>query len=238
MGDQLNQFVEALHEAHEDNLRSVVLYGSHAVSGSGDTGGAKNILVVLDRITPNDLHHAHSVAEDWRRQGNPLPVYFTSREIKDSSDVFPIEFLDMSKVRRVLYGDDPFENLSIPTHNLRHQLEYELRGKLLRLRTIYITASEKPDRLAKLMADSLESFAVLFRHVLEMQGASAPVDKRESVHKLADLLGLDKQVFARIFRYEADEDVWLEVETNETFAGYLAQIERVIDVVNHGESKQ
>jgi hypothetical protein len=233
VGDQLNQFVEALHEAHQDNLRSVVLYGSQAVSVGEDAGGAKNILVVLDRITPHDLHRAHWVAEDWRRQGHPLPVYFTSREVKDSSDVFPIEFLDMSKARRVLYGDDPFADLLIPTHNLRHQLEYELRGKLLRLRTIYITASEKPDRLAKLMADSLSSFAVLFRHVLEMQGASAPADKREAVNKLADLLGLDKHVFARVFEYEADEDVWLEVETNETFSGYLAQIERVIEVVNH-----
>ncbi len=232
MADILGEFVESLHKAHGDNLKSVVFYGPALVGDHLDEDRPKNVLVVLGRITPADLKAAHDVAEKWRLEGNPLPVYFTGSEVVDSSDVFPIEFIDMSRHRRVLYGDDPFLGLEISTQNLRHQLEYELRGKLIRLRTLYITASHNPNRLARLMVDSLDSFAALFRHVLDMLGGKASFDKRECVMELADTLKLDKKVFTRIFDYEADEDLWLEAETNETFASYLLQIERVVDAVN------
>jgi hypothetical protein len=232
LADELSELVERLSEAHENNLISVVLYGSAVAGGQLDDDAPKKVLIVVKHITPSDLKVSHEVAEWWRLEGNPPPVYFTSEEIEDSSDVFPIEFIDMSQIRHVIYGKDPFEGLDIRTHNLRHQLEYELRGKLIRLRTLYIPASQNANRLAQLMANSLDSFAVLFRHVLAMSGKDAPFEKRDCVMKLADALKLDKQVFTRIFDYAADDELWLETETNETFAKYLVQIERVIEAVD------
>src|SRR5215510_2337878 len=138
----------------------------------------------------------------------------------------------MSEARRVLFGNDPFDGLNIETQNLRHQLEYELRAKLIRLRRLYIPASRNANQLARLMAESLDNFAVLFRHVLMMLGKKAPLNKRECVTQLADELKLDKKVFERIFEYAGNEEVWLEHETNETFATYLAQIEKVTEVVD------
>ncbi|HKP85244.1 MAG TPA: hypothetical protein VJZ26_04055 [Blastocatellia bacterium] len=232
MADELKNFVDALAEAHGNNLKSVVLYGSSVAGGLVDDLAPKKVLVVLDRIMPGDLKAANSLAEQWRIQGNPLPVYFTSEEIEDAADVFPIEFIDMSQVRHVLYGKDPFESLDIGTHNLRHQLEYELRGKLIRLRRLYMTISHDPNRLAELMANSLDSFAVLFRHVLVMLGEEAPFEKRECVMRLAGALQLDKRVLTRIMDYTPEDETWLQSETEETFAAYLAEIERVIKVVD------
>jgi hypothetical protein len=232
VADELNELVEKLHQAHGAMLKSVVLYGSAVAGGQLDEDRPKKVLVVLDRITPAQLKAAHEVAEWWRDQGNPVPVYFTDEEIADSSDVFPIEFIDMSQVRHVLYGQDPFTSLEIPTTNLRHQLEYELRAKLLRLRRLYIPASGNANRLARLMADSLDNLAVLFRHVLMLRGKEAPFSKRECVMRLAAELNLDQAVFARVFEYALDEEVWLESETNETFEKYLASIEAVIDAVD------
>lgn len=232
MADELEELVEKLSQAHGENLKSAVLYGAAVIGDQLDEDRPKKVLVVLDRITPADLKSAHAVAEWWRSQGNPVPVYFTSEEIADSSDVFPIEFIDMSEARRVLFGSDPFDGLKIETQNLRHQLEYELRAKLIRLRRLYIPASRNPNQLARLMAESLDNFAILFRHVLMMFGKKAPFNKRECVMSLADELKLERKVFARIFEYTADEEVWLESETNGTFAKYLAQIEKVIEAVD------
>jgi hypothetical protein len=217
---------------HGENLKSVVLYGSAVAGGHLDEDEPKKALVVLDRIAPGDLKAAHDVAEWWRSEGNPVPVYFTSEEMAASSDVFPIEFIDMSQVHHVLYGRDPFEHLELHTQNLRHQLEYELRAKLLRLRRLYIPASQNANHLARLMVESLDDFAVLFRHVLLMLGKDGPFDRRECVMTLAGALGLDKFGLERIFVYSADEEVWIESETNETFANYLVQIEKVIEVID------
>jgi hypothetical protein len=232
VADELKRLVGALADAHGDNLKSVVLYGSSVVSGLVDDEVPKRVLVVLDSITPADLQAAHTIAEQWREEGNPLPVYFTSEEIADAADVFPIEFIDMSQVRHVLYGRDPFDHLDIQTHNLRHQLEYELRARLLRLRRMYIAASHNTARLTELMANSLDSFSVLFRHVLRMADCDAPFDKRECVMKTAEALRLDRAVFARIFEYADRGDVGLDSETQATFAAYLKQVERVIETVD------
>ena len=234
MTDELNELRDRLTLVHGENLSSVVLYGSAVAGGQLDEDEPKKVLVVLDEIAPADLKAAHDVAEWWRSEGNSVPVYFTSREMTASSDVFPIEFIDMSQVRHVLYGRDPFEGLELNTQNLRHQLEYELRAKLLRLRRLYIPASQNANQLARLMVESLDDFAVLFRHVLLMMGKDGPFDRHECVRALAEVLHLDKTALERIFVYSADEDVWIESETNQTFANYLVQIEKVIEMVDVG----
>ncbi len=232
MAIELQELIDKLGNAHGGNLRSIVLYG-HAVEGEQlDENAPKKVLIILEQITPASLKEGQTVAEWWRKEGNPLPVYFTQEEIQDSSDVFPIEFIDMSRVRHVLYGQDPFDDLQIHTQNLRHQLEYELRGKLIRLRSLYMPASNNPNRLAKLMADSLDSFIVLFRHVMELSGVEAPTEKNATLIKIAEELKLDKSVFARISEYAADEEVWLESETNETFGAYLKLLQEVVEAVD------
>ena len=232
MADELKRLVDALAAAHGDNLKSVVLYGASVVSGLVDDDVPKKVLVVLQRIAPEDLRAAHPVEEQWRLEGNPPPVYFSVEEIADAVDVFPIEFVDMSQVRHVLYGKDPFDHLDIQTHNLRHQLEYELRARLLRLRRMYIATLHNPTRLAELMANSLDTFAVLFRHVLVMAGKDAPFAKRQCVMNTAEALKLDRRTFERIFEYGEKDDVWLESETEATFASYVQQLDRVIEFVD------
>jgi hypothetical protein len=229
---ELKELIDKLTSAHGSNLKSIVLYGNAVEGEQLDEDAPKKVLIILDQINPATLKSGQAVAEWWRKEGNPLPVFFTTEEIEDSSDVFPIEFIDMSRVRHVLYGQDPFDNLKIDTHNLRHQLEYELRGKVIRLRSLYLPASQNPNRLASLMVDSLNSFVVLFRHVLELMGVEAPAERNGLLLKIADELQLDKKVFARISEYAADEEVWLETETSETFGAYLKLLEQVTDSVD------
>jgi hypothetical protein len=225
LADELNELRDMLTEVHGENLKSVVLYGSTVAGGHLDGNEPKKVLVVLDRIAPGDLKAAHDVAEWWRSEGNPVPVYFTSEEMTDSSDVFPIEFIDMSEVRHVLYGRDPFEELEVHTQNLRHQLEYELRAKLLRLRRLYIPASQNANQLARLMVESLDNFAVLFRHVLLMLGKEGPFNRRDCVMRLAEALQLDKKVLERIFEYSADEECGLSPRPTRPSAKYRSDRE-------------
>jgi predicted nucleotidyltransferase len=230
----LNHFVEDLRSTHGDNLASVVLYGSAA---AGDYLGSRsdyNLLIALNRITPADLRLAQAPMRNWQRLGHPLPVYFTLGELNDAADVFPIEFHQMEKARIVLYGLDPFDTLHFSDVNLRHQTEYELRSKLIHLRSLYIPASVSVDKLTALMGDSLASFAALFRPVLMLHGQEPPVGKPECVRATVRLLGLDGEAFEQIFSLRASEDVLLtDVEANDLFADYMAQIERVIEAVDN-----
>jgi hypothetical protein len=241
MVDQLEELVGELRGAHGDNLFSVILYGSHA-DGAAKRGtpgekprrrpSNRNILVVLDRIEPLDLRRSGPIGEKWRAAGNPLPLYISRDELAQSAEVFPAEFIDLCRARRVLAGEDPFDGFRVPRHNLKHQLEYELEGKLIRLRTLYISVSANPPRLARLMYDSLMTFAGLFRHVIRLLGHEAPFEKPQAITTLAGLLGLDLAVFDRIMGYADGAGGLSEAEATDLFSAYLTEIEKVIKAVH------
>jgi len=231
--EALSGLINDLRTTHGDNLASVVLYGSAAAGDHIELQSDYNLLIALNRITPEDLRLAQAPMREWQRLGHPLPVYFTVEELSDAADVFPIEFHQMANARIVLYGKDPFEFAKLSDRNLRHQTEYELRSKLIQLRRLYIPASTSIEKLCNLMSESLASFAALFRAVLLLHGKAAPVAKPECVRAAAQLLDLEMYPFERIFEFRASGALpTSEKETNEIFAAYLDQVERVIEDVD------
>ncbi len=234
----LNRLVGELRTAHGDNLASIILYGSVAAGDHVELRSDHNLLIVLKRISLEDLRLSHTTMRDWLSHKQPMPVYFTVGELKRAADVFPIEFLQMERARKVLHGRDPFEFVDISQANLRHQTEYELRTKLIQLRRLYIPASTSVEKLSALMSDSLASFAALFRAVLILHGQDPPVSKADSVRATARLLELEVSPFEQIFELRSKTGSTLtETEANTVFSAYMAQIERVIEAVDRIESQ-
>jgi predicted nucleotidyltransferase len=231
--EALNGLVEDLKATHGDNLASIVLYGSAAAGDSIELRSDYNLLIALNRITPEDLRLAQPPMREWQRLGHPLPVYFTVEELSDAADVFPIEFHQMANARVVLYGKDPFELVQLSDQNLRHQTEYELRSKLIQLRRLYIPASTSIEKLSDLMSESLSSFAALFRAVLLLHGKEAPISKPDCVRATVHLLNLDPVPFERIFDFRSGQALpGSEQEANEIFGAYLQEIEKVTEAVD------
>lgn len=234
MKNQFEAFIDDLKATHGNNLASVILYGSAAAGDFVPRKSDYNLLIALHKITPKDLRDAHASMREWRKMGHSVPVYFTVSELKDAADVFPIEFSQMEAARKVLYGTDVLGNLEFTDQNLRHQIEYELRSKLIRLRRRYIAASESVDGLKKLMAESLSSFSALFSAILLLHGIQPPVTKHEIVALTVQHLKLNGATFEKIFNIRENNFAGKldSVEANELFGDYLEQIEHVINSVD------
>lgn len=234
MKNQFEAFIDDLRSTHGSNLASVILYGSAATGDFIPKQSDYNILIALHKITPKELRNAHASIREWHKLGHPVPVYFTVSELQNAADVFPIEFHQMEAARKVLYGVDVLANVKISDAYLRHQVEYELRSKLILLRRQYIPASESVEGLKNLMAESLSSFAALFSAVLLLSGVAPPVKKHEVVAMVVQLHGLDGVTFERIFNLREKNlaEELDEVGANRLFAAYMEQIERVIDGVD------
>jgi len=237
MKHHLDAFVDDLRSSHGSNLVSVILYGSAAAGDFVPKRSDYNILVALNTIGPEDLRKAHACVREWAKLGNPIPVYFTVSELKNGADVFPIEYDQMRQARRVLFGPDLLGEIEISEKFLRLQAEFELRSKLLQLRRQYIPASSSVEKLTALMADSLSSFAALFRAVLKVYGIEAPVTKREVVAMTAQTIGIDGTPFEKIFNIRKDNFAFEldEKAANDLFGEYLIEIEKVIDAVDRSK---
>lgn len=234
MEHQFNAFIDDVRFTHGRNLAAIILYGSAAAGDFIPKRSDYNILIALNKITPADLRNAHSCMREWNRMGHPVPVYFTVSELQNAADVFPIEFHQMAKARKVLYGNDVLAGLKISDDFLRHQVEYELRSKLILLRRQYIPASATEEGLRTLMAESLSSFSTLFGAVLMLLGIDPPATKHETTAVAVERLGLDGLIFERIFNIREDNYAGKTdlVSLNNLFAEYMEQIERVIDAVD------
>lgn len=234
MSNPFQGFIHDLKATHGKNLASVILYGSAAAGDFVPHRSNYNLLIALHSITPKELRNAQPCLREWEKLGHPVPVYFTVAELQNAADVFPIEFHQMEDVRKVLYGRDVLEGVTISDEYLRHQTEYELRSKLIRLRRRYIPASASVEGLENLMAESLSSFAALFRAVLLLHGVKPPARKHAVVALTAERLGLDGVPFEKIFNIRKNNfsEKLDEVSANELFAEYMGQIERVIEAID------
>src|SRR5580704_1502429 len=187
MERKLTELVDRLKQAQGDRLISVVLYGSGAGEDHFGKFSDLNILCVLSEVTPRELGQSEPVFRWWREQGNPAPLLLSEHELATSTDCFPIEFHDILRQHRVLHGKDVVSTIAVDTVFYRAQVEHELRAKLLRLRQKASAVLSDKDLLRKLLADSISTFCVLFRHALMLHGHESRMRKREVIDQARDV---------------------------------------------------
>ncbi len=235
MEDLLNQLLEKLNKTLGDRIVSVVLYGS-AASGDHHEGFSDlNVLCVLNEITVRELERSEPVFRWWREKRNPSPLLLSERELATSTDCFAIEFHDIQAHHRILQGKDVVSALVVEDTFYRAQVEHDLRAKLLRLRQKASGALGDRDVLRHLLADSVSTFCVLFRHALILHGAPEKIRKRDIIEQARETFGIDPQPFTQLLDLREQRIKAKELEPVGLLDSYLKQIDIVINAVDRLE---
>ena len=215
---------------------SAVIYGSVArdefVAGVSDI----NLLLLCDRLDGDRLRRLGPALDGWRRQGQPPPLLFPPDEWACAADVFPIEIVDMQFAHEVVRGADPLAGLRVAKGDLRRALEYELRGKLLRLRQAYVLHRTEPRVLEEVVARSLSSMVTLLRAVLALEDHPAPRESPAAIAAAGRLIGADSGPVIRLWEQRRRQAAECPPEL---FEGYLAAIRaaiRRVDQFTGGET--
>jgi hypothetical protein len=232
MPGQLDQLVERLRKALGSDLVSVVLYGSAAVGDHNENFSDYNVLCVLSQLTPAQLGATEMIFRWWREQGNPSPLLLTEDEVRTSTDCFAIEFHDIKEHHRILHGADLVSTLAIDRCFYRAQVEHDLRARLLRLRQKASGVLSDKDVLRRLLADSVSTFCVLFRHALILHGEEAPGRKREIIERAQIRFGIDTAPFNSLLDQREEKAKPKEIEPAAVLSVYMKEIGKVIDAVD------
>jgi predicted nucleotidyltransferase len=235
MERQLEQLTKKLRDAYGARLISVVLYGSAAAGDHDGRFSDLNILCVLDRITPEELRASGDIFRWWRKAGNPSPLLLSAEEVKTSTDCFAIEFRDILASRRVLFGEDICASIEVDHCFYRAQVERELRAKLLRLRQKAAGMISDATALRQLLADSISTFCVLFRHALILSGAEAGQKKRETIELARAAFGIDTAPFDALLDFREGRTRAGDLEPVALLAAYMSGITVVIEAVDRLE---
>jgi hypothetical protein len=232
MEAKLTEFVNRLKAAALDNLKCVVLYGS-AVTGEFTAKHSDlNLLCIIERAGAGELETLHGPVEWWTRQKNTAPLIFTLPELRQSADVFAIEFLDMKQRHRILYGEDFFSNLEVPMRLHRIQVERELRTDWLRLRQAVVAAPQNKKIRLGIMLASISAFCALFRHALVALGQHMPLTKPEVVAAMASLTGANPSAFQAILELREDKRKESQIDVEASLHSYLEFVEVVTNEVD------
>ena len=228
----IDEFVERMREAAGANLLAAILYGSAAagdyVAGYSDV----NLLCVLRETSFASLEAVAPAIEWWGKQKHRVPLLLSADEMRRSADVFSIEFLDMRRNYRLLWGEDVLQTLEIPMRLHRAQVEYELREKTILLRQRLLMVSGNAVAKWELLLRSLPAFGTLFRHALIALGDAGAGSKREAAAALAGKLGIDASVFGELLDIRERKVERKAAKVDEMFARYLQLVEQVTAAVD------
>jgi predicted nucleotidyltransferase len=222
----LKNLTERLHTALDSDLESVILYGS-AADGDFHKHSDLNVLCVTRSVSITVLARASDAVRWWTTTAKqPAPLFFTAAELRSSADVFAIEFLDMQKNHRVLYGSDPIAGLHIPMNLHRLQVEHELRTVLLKLRQHILRGVENRSELAAVLGKATASVATLLRHTLLAMGEQPANALGDVFARVAARTGADAGAFKAMLNLrEAGKN---GKETLEIYGACMTGIEKVI----------
>src|ERR1700692_4444151 len=189
----VNEFVEKLKAAAGTNLRSMILYGSAAAGDYVSDHSDVNLLCVLADTSFASIQALAPAIEWWAKKKHRAPLLMSAEEMRRSADVFSIEFLDMRRHYRVLWGEDVLKTLEIPMRLHRAQVEYELGEKTILLRQRLLVVLGNDEAKWELLLRSLPAFGTLFRHALIALGdaGAGSGSKREAAAGVAGKLGVD-----------------------------------------------
>lgn len=226
----LRQFTDDVERIYAEALLSVILYGSAASDEYVEGKSNINCLVLLKEVTPDELKKCAARLPEWHKQCFSTPLFVDPAYVRSSIDVFPIEFLDMKQRYRVLHGEDFLRNLEIKLDHLQFQCEQELKGKMLKLRQLYLEASRSEQRLVSLLVKSTSSFMVLFRALLYLRGIPVSGSANAVLAALARL-GLSTEAIGKVLQLRSATELMSAASVDTIFREYLVEIHAVIAIV-------
>jgi Nucleotidyltransferase domain len=233
--ERAQAYARDLAGAYGEALVSVVLYGSAARGEYREGVSDLNLLVLLADTDARTLRKGSALARAWAAENNPPPLLMSDAEFRGSADVFPMELADMADAHVVLHGANPFHDLEISPDHLRLQLERELKGAWIRLRTRYLTDSGDAPKFQPMLLKSLSTFLVFFRTVLRLGGHPGTRDPETVLAETAARVGFDPAPLLEIQRARSGA-AKLDVRPDSAVVtGYLEAVARVVEYVDRFE---
>jgi len=161
----VREFVDALKGVFNERLISVGLHNIGVTSFLQNNG----VFVVLDKVDPDDLIKVKKIYTKFKKRLS-TPIVVNHNFFENASDVFCMEILELKENAKILYGENPFENLIVKDNDLRKQIEYELRSKLLILKGAFIDLPLERKVIENIAYRSMYNFLLILRNILRLKG--------------------------------------------------------------------
>ncbi|MDP1991789.1 MAG: hypothetical protein Q8K00_12300, partial [Syntrophales bacterium] len=155
--------------------------------------------------------------------------------LQGSQDSYPIEFLNMKRHYIVVFGADVLAEFAFDRCHIRLQLERELRGKLINLRSGYLATGGNTRKIRELITLSLTAFISLFGAMLYLKNIEIPHGKREVITAAGQAFGINAPLFLKCEEIRRKTDRLSSIEVHAVFQAYMKEVGRLCDQIDRME---
>lgn len=193
--DNLNDALQLWQRFWGDDLVSFVVYGSAARGEWTQKRSDINTLMIVNASSYDRWEKAAELVQRKAKKGFATPLIFTEQYVRDSADVFPIEYLDIQLFHETMFGKDLFGDLTLEKDHLRMQAERELRGKWVQMREATLERGGDTTAMRNLLAISVPTWVAVFQALIHLDGEEVPADKRDVLRRGCEITGVDVDTF-------------------------------------------
>lgn len=229
--NNIQVFIQELKDIYQQDLISVILYGSAA---SGDFVPAHsdiNVLVVLKDIGIPDLKKAASFINKFKFRSLE-PLFLSEDYIASSLDTFPIEFLDLKENHLLLYGKDVLTGIEVRLDNLRFQCEQELKVKLIRLNKAYLRIYRDKTFLRNVLFKTFSSVLHISRNLSRLRNKNVSYQRQEIIGELVRDFGINLKVWLDILAARKKEKVLRGEDIERLFIEFARDLKKLTECVD------
>ena len=207
-------------------LRSLVAYGP-CIDG---VNAPLTSLALVDSLTVADLDACAARAGDWRRTRIATPLLLPLTEFERSLDAFPLEYGEILRAHRTVYGEDLLSTATIDADDLRRACESQVKSHLLHLRQTYVEAGGRPAAIADLVTASAPAFSALLRNVARLSGVHSS-SRMDATLQGARTAGIAERLIADVVALEHPAGLPTS-DAARLYPEYLAAVEQLAQVVD------
>ena len=234
----ITQFAQKLSDNLNDNISSILVYGSAAGVNYNHGVSNINIAVIVKNLDFPVLKQSLATVKWGRKNKISTPLLLSKEYILNGLDVFPIEFTEIKEQHKVIFGEDIFKDLDIPVKNVRLLCEQQVKGKLLHLRQAYLDIGSSPSVLKNLLLSALRDLMPVFRQLIILKGQK-PVEQKEGMlEQIARIFSLDQVPFLAVYHDKNRKSLISSDQVEAHLQNFLNQLEilsRHMDSYDLGE---
>ena len=217
-----------LRRVFGNRLLSICAYGLQH-NPDGDT----HTLVLVDRLTWEDLAACVPLAAAWNARGLEVPLLLEEHEFTRTLDVFPLEYGDILAHHVLIEGTDPFEGLSVSKADLRRACELQAKSHLIHLREGFLESGGDPRAVSRLIGASAEGFRRLLENLVWLVQESPAAGAQHDVAEDAQaLLGVPAELTREVLAKGRAERSSTIAEPTALLEQYIAAVDRIWEFVD------
>lgn len=229
--DILARYIEHIRQQWTADLDGLILFGS-AARGDFISGRSNlNILLVVRKLSVDLLRRAGQLHRQWGSQNIIAPLVMTEDDLKRSSYLFPLEFLQMTQHHLILAGRDPFGELSVDPARLGWQCEHEVMANLLRVRQRFIEGEGRIEAIQALLILSITAVLPCVRGLLFCVGQSSQEKDGALLEALPTTIQFDPTTFLEILNMKRGLSSPGSLEWPKAYERYLQSLELFLERV-------